>query len=208
MSLVVTQPLRRATRAPAIHPLIVRVNHWINAAAIVVMILSGLQIYNAYPILPFVFPRWMTLGGWLGGALLWHFAAMWVLMVNFALQISYGFVSGRYRRKLLPLSPQLVGKDLLAAFRGNLGHADISVYNAVQRLLYAGVLLFILLAILSGFALWKPVQLSWLTFVMGGFESARIVHFIAMAGISGFIVLHVAMAVLVPKTLRAMVVGR
>ena len=72
---------------PSIHPPIVRITHWINAIAIIVMILSGLQIYNAYPILPFRFPRGMTLGGWLGGALLWHFAAMWLLMANFAVQI-------------------------------------------------------------------------------------------------------------------------
>ena len=199
---------RSDDRQRTIHPWIVRLTHWINAVAMVIMIASGWQIYNAYPIFPFAFPGWMTLGDWLGGALLWHFAAMWLLMGNFAVFVGYGLLSGRYRRKLWPIRPRAILADLRAALSGRLSHGDASVYNAVQRLLYVGVLLAIALVIVSGFAIWKPVQLSWLTALFGGFQGARLVHFLAMAAIVGFTVVHVVMALLVPKTLRAMIRGR
>lgn len=191
---------------PVIHPLIVRLTHWINAAAIFVMIASGWEIYNASPILPFQFP--IGLGGWLGGALLWHFAAMWLLMANFLLFLGFGLFSGRYRRKLLPIRPREILADIRAALRGKLAHADPSHYNAVQKLLYAGVLGLILLVIASGLAIWKPVQLQWLTALFGGFQGARIVHFLAMSGIAGFILVHVGMALIVPRTILAMLRGR
>jgi len=191
-----------------IHPPLIRIVHWINALAMIVMIGSGLQIHNAYPILPFSFPSWMTIGGWLGGALLWHFAAMWVLMANFAVYLVYGLVTGRFRRKLWPIRPRDIIADIRAALGGRLAHADLADYNAVQKLLYSGVIVLIAVAVASGFAIWKPVQLSWLTSLMGGFQGARIVHFLAMAGIVGFLAIHVLMALLVPKTLRAMVRGR
>ncbi|MGI9385160.1 MAG: cytochrome b/b6 domain-containing protein [Methyloligellaceae bacterium] len=195
-------------REAAIHPPIVRLTHWINAAAMLVLIASGWQIYTASPILPFVFPKAVTLGGWLGGALLWHFAAMWLLMANFLVLAIFGFASGRFRAKLWPISPKALTADLRAALSGRLGHADLAHYNSVQKLLYAGVLGAILLAILSGFAIWKPVQLQTLTSLMGGFQGARLVHFLAMAAITGFLVVHVVMALLVPRSLRAMVRGR
>ena len=191
-----------------VHPRIVRLTHWVNAAAMIVMIMSGLQIHNAYPIAPFRFPGAVTLGGWLGGALLWHFAAMWVLMANFAVMIVYGISTGRFRRKFWPIRASDVVADFKAALRGRLSHDDLSIYNAVQRLLYVGVLLAIVVAILSGFALWKPVQLKILTATFGGFESARVVHFLAMLAIAGFLIVHVAMAVLVPRSLLAMLRGR
>jgi len=198
-----------APRRPRpIHPLIVRLTHWLNAAAVMVMILSGWQIYNAYPILPFRFPEGITLGGWLGGALLWHFAAMWLLMANGLVLFAYGIASGRYRRKLLPVSPRAVIAEALAALRGELSHARLDTYNAVQKLLYLGVLGLLLVIVASGFAIWKPVQLAWLTGLLGGFQGARIVHFLAMTGIAGFIVVHVVMALLVPRSLIAMVRGR
>ncbi|MDH3581940.1 MAG: cytochrome b/b6 domain-containing protein [Hyphomicrobiales bacterium] len=191
-----------------IHPAIVRVTHWVNAIAMLVLIASGWQIYNAYPILPFVFPKWLTLGGWLGGALLWHFAAMWVLMANFAVMLAFGLISGRFAAKLWPVRPRDVLGDLKAALTGRLGHADISRYNAVQKILYSSVIAAIVLAILSGFAIWKPVQLQILTSLFGGFQGARIAHFLTMVAISGFLIVHVAMALIVPKSLRAMVRGR
>ena len=193
---------------PAIHPGIVRLTHWINAVAMLVLIASGWQIYNAYPILPFLFPKTITLGGWLGGALLWHFAAMWLLMANFVVVLVYGFASGRFRRKLWPITSKALFADVRAAFTGRLGHEDLGRYNAVQKLLYAGVLVATLVAILSGFAIWKPVQLQHLTSLMGGFQGARLVHFLAMAAITGFLVVHVVMALLVPRSLRAMLRGR
>ena len=191
---------------PPIHPLIVRLTHWINAAAILVMIASGWEIYNASPILPFHFP--LTLGGWLGGALLWHFAAMWVLVVNFILFAGYGLLSGRYRRKLWPIRPRDILADIRAALRGHLSHTDPSQYNAVQKLLYAGVLGLIVLVIVSGVAIWKPVQLQALTALFGGFQGARLVHFLAMTGIALFVVVHVTMALIVPRTILAMLRGR
>ncbi len=198
----------RQTGGRSVHPRIVRLTHWINAVAMVVMIMSGWQIYNAYPIFPFVFPQWMTLGGWLGGALLWHFAAMWLLMANFLVFVVYGLLSGRYRAKLWPLSLRAIAADTRSALRGRLRHDDGGTYNAVQKAMYAAVLLAIALVIVSGFAIWKPVQLHWLTALFGGFQGARLVHFLAMAVIVGFIAVHVVMAFLVPKSIRAMILGR
>jgi thiosulfate reductase cytochrome b subunit len=190
----------------AIHPLPVRATHWLNALATVIMIASGWQIYNASPIFPFRFP--IGLGGWLGGALLWHFAAMWLLIANGLIYLVYGFASGRFRRKLWPIYPREVIADALAALKGKLSHDDLSVYNSVQRLLYTGVIALLILVVLSGLAIWKPVQLAFLCNLMGGFQGARLVHFLAMSGIAAFIAIHVSMALLVPKSLKAMVVGR
>jgi thiosulfate reductase cytochrome b subunit len=198
-----------ATPAQAvIHPAWVRLTHWINALAMLVMIGSGWQIYNASPLFPFVFPAGITLGGWLAGALLWHFAAMWVLAVNGLVYVVLGLATGRFRRKLVPIRPGDVLADAKAALTGKLAHDDLSVYNAVQKLLYVGVILAGILIILSGLAIWKPVQLQELTAVFGGYDAARYVHFFAMAAIVGFLVVHVVMALLVPKSLRAMVTGR
>ena len=195
-------------RRPTIHPLIVRLTHWINAAAMAVMISSGWAIHNAYPTLPFQFPYWTTLGGSLIGGLRWHFAAMWVVMVNGLVYLAYGLLSGRLYRKLLPIRPRAVVADLRAALGGRLSHDDISVYNAVQRLLYLGVILAGVTVVASGLAIWKPVQLRWLVMLLGDFDNARLIHFAAMSAIVGFLIVHAAMALLVPKTLRAMISGR
>lgn len=195
-------------RGPVVHPLLVRVTHWINAVAMLVMIGSGLAIHNAHPILPFRVPEALTIGGWLGGATRWHFAAMWLLVANGLVYVAHGLASGRFRRRLLPLSARAVRTDLRAALTGRLGHDDPSRYNAVQKLLYLGVLLAGGLAVLSGLAIWKPVQLGWLTAAMGDFDNARLVHFAAMAAIVLFLVVHVAMALLVPRSLKPMITGR
>ena len=195
-----------AARA-AIHPVWVRVTHWINAIAILVMIGSGWQIYNAAPLFPFNFPKSIALGNWLAGALLWHFAAMWLLAINGLVYVTLGIVSGRFRRKLLPISPAQVLADAKAALSFKLSHEDISRYNAVQKLLYVGVILAGIVIVLSGLAIWKPVQLQELTALFGGYDFARYVHFFAMAAIVGFLVVHVALALIVPKSLRAMIVG-
>jgi thiosulfate reductase cytochrome b subunit len=191
-----------------IHPLWVRITHWINALAMLVMIGSGWEIYNASALFPFVFPKSITLGGWLAGALLWHFAAMWVLAVNGLVYVVLGIATGRFRRKLLPLRPSDVIADASAALRGKLAHDDLSVYNAVQKLLYLGVILAGIVIVLSGLSIWKPVQLQELTALFGGYDVARYVHFFAMAAIVGFLAVHVVMAFLVPKSLRAMFTGR
>jgi thiosulfate reductase cytochrome b subunit len=200
-----TAPARRAP----IHPLWVRITHWINALAMIVMIGSGWQIYNASPLfVDLTFPRSITIGEWLAGALLWHFAAMWVLVVNGLVYVTLGIATGRFRRKLLPIRPRDVLADLLAALRGKLSHEDLSVYNAVQRLLYLGVILAGVVIVLSGLSIWKPVQYQELTALFGGYDAARYVHFFAMAAIVGFLVVHVVLAIVVPKSLRAMITGR
>lgn len=196
-----------APSAAGIHPGWVRICHWINALAILVMIGSGWQIYNASPLFNFTFPRSIALGQWLGGALLWHFAAMWLLVINGLVYVTLGFVTGRFRRKLLPIYPSDVAADVKAALNFKLAHEDQSHYNAVQKLLYAGVILCGVIVVLSGLGIWKPVQFQELTALFGGYDLARYVHFFAMAAIVGFLVVHVALALIVPKSLRAMVKG-
>ena len=191
-----------------IQPAWVRVLHWTNAVAMVLMIMSGWQIYNASPLFGFSFPGAITLGGWLGGALLWHFAAMWLLMVNGLIYLVVGFASGRFARKLLPITPSGVVADVSAALTGKLSHDDLTRYNYVQKLLYAGVIVIGVLVVLSGLSIWKPVQLQWLTALFGGYDVARYVHFICMSAIVAFLVVHVALALLVPRSLRAMLIGR
>jgi thiosulfate reductase cytochrome b subunit len=201
------QAIDTGSTEKTIHPLWVRVCHWINAVAILVMIGSGWQIYNASPLFDFIFPRSITLGGWLAGALLWHFAAMWVLVINGIVYVTLGFATGRFRRKLLPIYPGQVFADLKAALAFKLAHDDLSKYNAVQKVLYAGVILCGVVIILSGISIWKPVQFQELTALFGGYDAARFVHFFAMAAIVAFLVVHIALALLVPKSLKAMVTG-
>lgn len=202
-------PAEKAAAAKVIQPAWVRIVHWINAVAIILMIMSGWQIYNASPLFNFLtFSHSITLGGWLGGALQWHFAAMWLLMVNGLVYLTLGLVTGRFRRKLLPISASGVIDDTRAALTGKLSHADLTVYNQVQKLLYAGIIVVGILIVLSGLSIWKPVQLQWLTAVFGGYDVARYVHFFCMAAIVGFLVVHVALALLVPKSLRAMIIGK
>jgi len=199
-----------ATREPAkvIQPAWVRAMHWTNAVAMILMIMSGWQIYNASPLFDFRFPGSITLGGWLAGALLWHFAAMWLLMVNGLIYLITGLATGRFRRKLLPITPGGVVSDVKAALTFRLAHDDLSKYNYVQKLLYAGIIVVGVLIVLSGLSIWKPVQLSWLVALFGGYDWARYVHFFCMSAIVLFLIVHVALALLVPKSLRAMIIGR
>jgi thiosulfate reductase cytochrome b subunit len=197
----------RATPSRMIHPLFIRVTHWINALAIFIMILSGWRIYNASPLFNFEFPAGFTLGGWLAGALAWHFAAMWLLAINGVAYLAYGFVSGHFRKSFLPISLRRSLDDVVLASRGRLDHTP-GRYNAAQRLFYVGVILAAIVAVLSGLAIWKPVQLQGLTALMGGYEAARRVHFFAMAAIVAFLVVHVGLAVMVKGVLAPMFTGR
>jgi thiosulfate reductase cytochrome b subunit len=196
-------------RHPArLHPLGLRIMHWVNALAMIVMIGSGWEIYNDEVIFGWLhFPHWMTIGGGAEGALQWHFAAMWLLMLNGLCYLGYGLATGRFRRKLLPVWPGEVIATVRDALRFKLGHDDITHYNAVQKLLYIGIIAVIVVQVLSGFAVWKPVQLSELAALFGSFQGSRLVHFIGMALICGFLVIHVALALLVPKTIGAMITG-
>jgi thiosulfate reductase cytochrome b subunit len=198
----------QVTNTKVIQPAWVRVVHWINAVAIVLMIMSGWQIYNASPLFNFTFSSSITLGGWLGGGIMWHLAAMWLLVINGLVYLTLGMVTGRFRKKLLPISAKGVLDDTKAALTGKLSHADLSTYNQVQRLLYTGIIVVGILIVLSGLAIWKPVQLQYLTALFGGYDTARYVHFFMMAAIVGFLVIHVALALIVPKSLRAMIIGR
>jgi thiosulfate reductase cytochrome b subunit len=191
-----------------VHPLVVRVTHWINLLAVLVMVTSGWRIYNASPLFAFHFPNEITLGGWLAGALQWHFAALWLLVINGIVYVAYGIVSGHFRRKLLPISPRAVVRDIANALRGRLAHDDLSVYNPAQRAAYLAIIFALVLLVLSGLAIWKPVQLHALAALMGDYEGARYLHFGAMALLVFIVLVHVVMVLLVPRTFPSMFTGR
>jgi thiosulfate reductase cytochrome b subunit len=192
----------------AVHPLVVRITHWINALAVLMMITSGWQIYNASPLFPFTFPAGITLGGWLAGALQWHFAAMWLFVLNGVVYLAYGLVSGHFRRKFLPISLPAVFHDILNAFKGKLAHDDLTVYNAAQRAAYVALILALIVLVASGLAIWKPVQLYALASLMGDYEGARLLHFFAMSAVGLIVVVHIAMVILVPRTFPSMLTGK
>jgi len=191
-----------------IHPVWLRASHWLNVLAVLVMVSSGWRVYNASPIFDFKFPADYTLGGWLGGALQWHFAGMWLLAFNGLVYLALNVFSGRFARKFFPLRPSVVWADLRAALRGQLSHADPRHYNGVQRVAYLGVILDLIMLVLSGLVLWKSVQFPVLRELMGGYELARRIHFVAMVALVGFVAGHVLMVALVPRTLLAMIRGR
>jgi thiosulfate reductase cytochrome b subunit len=201
------------------HSLPVRISHWLMALSILIMIGSGWRIYNASPIFPFRFPLWATLGGDVGAslalhgdpgvatAIAWHLAGLWLLLASFLVFLLWGVLSGHLRQDFLPVSPRAFRRDLSAALQLRLEHR-LGEYNAVQKVFYWGVLAAVLVMILSGIAIWKPVQTYPLEIVFGGFQGARLVHFLGMASIVAFLVVHLALVVLVPSTLVAMIVGR
>jgi thiosulfate reductase cytochrome b subunit len=177
--------------------------HWIGATAVICMILSGWTIYNASPSLPFSFPPWTTLGGWLAAGIAWHLSAMWVLFADGVAYLSYAILSGHFRRDIRPVGPKAVLRDLGEAVRFRLDHR-LGHYNAVQRLLYTGVIVVICLSVVTGLAIWKPVQLGWLTALFGGYPVARLIHLAMMTLIVGFLVIHLVLVVLFPRTFISM----
>ncbi|MES2413297.1 MAG: cytochrome b/b6 domain-containing protein [Pseudomonadota bacterium] len=191
-----------------IFPAWLRIMHWLNAIAVIVLIMSGWQIYNATAFLGFSIPKEITLGGWLGGAIQWHFAAMWLLFFNGIGYLVFNVITKRLFQKFFPLTPKAIFSDILAALKGKLSHDDPKKYNAVQKASYLFVMVAITVLILSGLVLWKSVQFPILRELMGGYEGARLVHFFAMALLSAFIVVHLVMVALVPKTLLHMIRGR
>jgi thiosulfate reductase cytochrome b subunit len=202
-----------------IHPGVVRATHWINVVAIAIMIGSGWRIWNSDPIFGFRFPVAITIGGdpamsqdvhnelGLAGALQWHFAGMWLLVINGLAYVIYGIWSGHFRHAFFPVGPSAFIRDMLAAFTFRLPHR-LGAYNAVQKALYLGVLLAGIVMVLTGLAIWKPVQFQELVFVFGGFDTARLIHFLGMSAIVLFLIVHVALVIIVPKTLPAMITGR
>jgi thiosulfate reductase cytochrome b subunit len=197
---------QRRTAGREVHPLPIRILHWIWVFAMVCMILSGWAIYDASPDLPFVFPRWMTLGGWLAGGIAWHISAMWLLWAVILAYAAYGFASGHFRRDLSPPTPRAIVRVIGQVLRLRLPHR-LGTYNAVQRLIYDGLFVLVLLQVSSGLAVWKPVQFGWLVAVFGGFPIARNLHLAGMGLIVGFVVLHLTLAVIYPRTILSMLVG-
>jgi len=193
---------------PKVHPAWLRAAHWLNAIAALIMVTSGWRVYNAAPFLEFRFPSELTIGGWLGGALQWHFAGMWLLVLNGLVYLALNLATGRLKSKFFPIAPAQVWHDLTQALRGRLSHSDPRHYNTLQRLAYLGVWLDVGLLVLSGLVLWKSVQFGLLRELMGGYEGARRVHFFSMAALVAFVALHLVMVALVPRTLLAMIRGR
>jgi thiosulfate reductase cytochrome b subunit len=191
-----------------IHPLYVRIFHWINAVAIILMIMSGWQIYNAAPLFEWLeFPDYVTLGGWLGGGILFHLAIMWVFVINLLIYFFASIFTGHYRRSLFPVTPMSILRDLGSALRGKLAH-DVGKYNSVQKISYIGVIILMLVVFLSGLAIWKSVQFQTIGLLFGGYEGARLVHFVCMSLICAFIVMHLVLVAIVPSTFIPMITGR
>ncbi|AJI93793.1 prokaryotic cytochrome b561 family protein [Yersinia ruckeri] len=197
-----------AVDSAIVHPWWLRLTHWINALAIIVMVSSGWRIYNASPLFSFSYPDWMTLGGWLAGALQWHFAAMWLIFFNGLFYLLMNIVTGRFKRKFWPLSISELLHDIGAALSGKLSHTDLRHYNMVQRFLYLLTVLALIILVLSGLVLWKSVQFPLLRELLGGYPTARYIHFFAMTYVVFFTLIHLAMVILVPRTLLAMIRGR
>ena len=189
------------------HGLFVRVTHWINAFAVFIMIGSGWRIYDASTLFDFRFPPNLTIGGWLAGALAWHFLAMWLLVANGVAYLFYGFVSGHFWRDLQRIRPISAYRNLRLEWMTLTMHGN-GAYNPVQRILYTAVVGVLVLLVASGVSIWQPVQFQRLTAFFGGYDAARYVHFYAMTALCAFIALHVTLAFSVKGVLRSMITGR
>jgi thiosulfate reductase cytochrome b subunit len=202
-------PVKSETRGQRrLHPPAVRVMHWINAVAIFIMIGSGWKIYNDDVIFGWLhFPDAVVIGKWAQYGLQWHFFGMWIFVLNGLAYLGYGIASGRFRQKLFPISVREVFATVGDALRFRLRHDDLTVYNAVQKVLYLGVMLVGVLIVITGMCLWKPVQFSELASLFHSFQTIRVIHFLCMSAIVAFIVVHVSLALLVPKSLLAMLTG-
>lgn len=200
--------LSNQIKPATIHPLWLRICHWVNALSILIMVTSGWRIYNASPLFNFDIPDVLTLGGWLAGALQWHFSAMWLFALNGVFYLLMNLVSGRLKKQFWPLSPQGVIDDFISALRGRLTHDNPGHYNYVQKLAYLFVMLDSIILALSGLVIWKSVQFPLLRILLGGYDNARVIHFFAMSALMGLVVIHLLMVLLVPKTLLAMLRGR
>lgn len=191
-----------------LHPWPVRLMHWTNAFAMILMILSGWGIYDDYVIIPGShFSDSLRLGSWAAPSLLWHFAGMWLLAANGTCYVVYGLVTGRLRERLFPIRFGELVSTVRDTLHFKIEHEDLTVYNAVQKLLYLVVILAGAWQVATGLFIWKPVQFSVAVAWLGGFQAVRIEHFIGMSIIVGFLIVHVALALLVPQTLWAMVSG-
>lgn len=199
---------KTASHRHPLHPLPLRVMHWINAVTIFIMVGSGWKIYNDEVLFGWLhFPEALTIGKWAQHGLQWHFFGMWILVLNGLSYLTYGFFTGRFRRMLLPIRFSELIATVRDAMRFKLAHDDLTKYNTVQKLLYVGVISVGIMIVISGLAIWKPVQFSELLSLFGSFQNARLVHFLCMTAIVLFVVVHVSLALLVPQTLVAMITG-
>lgn len=204
------------------HHWVVRLTHWINAVALVIMVGSGLRIFNAYPAFarrgetfccyPWegtAVPGWLTFGGWLAGARNWHFAMMWVLVVNGLVYVSFIYLHGEWR----DLAPR--GGDARRAWAMVKYYLNLrrerprqGKHNTLQKLVYFSLPWLGALAILTGVAIWKPVSLGWLTRLFGGYVWARYWHFVVMVILVSLSLAHIFMVFVAdPKSLRSMITG-
>jgi len=182
--------------------------HWINAFAMIAMIMSGWGIYDDDVIIHGLhFSSALRLGSWAAPSLLWHFAAMWVLALNGLAYLIYGLVTGRLRERMLPIRIDALVQTVRETLHFKIAHDDLTVYNAVQKLLYIVVILAGISQVVTGLLIWKPIQFSSAVALLGGFQAVRVEHFIGMSVIVGFLTVHVALSLLVPQTLWAMLSG-
>jgi thiosulfate reductase cytochrome b subunit len=197
-----------ASHVQRLHPVPIRIMHWTNAVAMILMIGSGWKIYNDEVIFGWLhFPDALTIGHWAQHGLQVHFFGMWILAINGIAYFTYCLATGRFRRMLLPIRWSELIATVKDALRLRLSHDDPTKYNTVQKLLYVGVLAVGVVTVVSGLAIWKPVQFSELLDLFGSFQNARLVHFLCMTAIVGFMAVHVTLALLVPHALVAMITG-
>jgi thiosulfate reductase cytochrome b subunit len=198
----------RMGKPARLHPLPLRIMHWINAVAIFIMIGSGWRIYNDDVLFGWLhFPDALVIGKWAQYGLQWHFFGMWIFVLNGIAYLSYGIATGRFRRKLFPIHLRDIFATVGDALRFRLMHDDLTVYNAVQKVLYLGVILVGILIVITGLSLWKPVQFSELASLFGSFQTIRLIHFLCMSAIVAFVLVHVTLALLVPQSFVAMITG-
>jgi thiosulfate reductase cytochrome b subunit len=208
MSVVMAHRRKERPVGRRLHPGAVRIMHWTNAVAMLVMITSGWGIYDDDVIIRgLTFNKYLRLGDWAAWSLNWHFAGMWLLVINGLCYLVYGVATGRLRERLLPIRMRDVIQTVSDTLRFKIEHNDLTTYNAVQKILYIVVILAGISQVVTGLAIWKPVQFSGLVSLLGGFQYARYIHFAGMIVIVGFLVVHVVLALLVPQTIKAMLFG-
>ena len=180
------------------HPLIIRITHWLNAVALLIMIASGLRIYNASPIFDFKIPSILTLGGWLGGARQWHFFAMYIFVFNGVVYVLYNIFTKHGRQTTLFRKQDVAGIFPMVKYylRLQKEHPTQGKYNALQKSAYTTVLFLALGVVLSGIAIYWPVQFSFLTSLFSKYDFARKWHFVFMTSLVGFIGGHLFMVLL------------
>ena len=180
------------------HPLIIRVTHWLNFIGFAIMVMSGLRIYNASPIWNFTIPYWLTLGGWLAGARMWHFFGMWLFFINGAIWFGYNVLSKHGRQTTFFRRSDVSGVVPMIQYylRLRKEHPPTKKYNALQKLAYTSIPLAGLGSILTGISIYWPIQFSRIASIFGGYDAARVWHFLFMTALVFFLFGHLVMVVI------------